>query len=361
MQDKLKNKVVSILFIVVLFGFFLINVFSKKEDISLAERRKLQQFPEVSLKKVFNGQFFSKFDSYSMDQFYEREAFRKLKAMAEVHLFKKGNFHQISLFKNSLVEQLYPLNEASVLNFTRKLNDIYNKYLQNNSSIFYSIVPDKNYYVEGSLKLDYAYLQDLVAKDLSWGKYINIFDVLDLDSYYKTDSHWKQEKLGKVVNTMASFMQIDANVTYQEINVTPFEGVYSSRYPLSNVSDEIHILKNDIIDNLTAYHVASSSTKGIYDMEAIHGLDKYDIYLSGASPLIEIDNPLATTDKELIVFRDSFGSSLVPLLTPYYKKVIVVDIRYIPSKSLGDYINFNQQDILFLYSISLINNSSSLR
>ena len=59
--------------------------------------------------------------------------------------------------------------------------------------------------------------------------------------------------------------------------------------------------------------------------------DPYDLFLSGPEMLIEIENDKAITDKELIIFRDSFGSSLSPLLVSAYKKVIIVDLRYIAS------------------------------
>ena len=89
-------------------------------------------------------------------------------------------------------------------------------------------------------------------------------------------------------------------------------------------------------------------------------MDPYDIYLDGASSLIEITNTNSLSDKELIIFRDSFGSSVAPLLVPYYKKVTLVDIRYLMIDLLGNYIEFNNQDVLFLYS-TLIYNTNILK
>ena len=44
-----------------------------------------------------------------------------------------------------------------------------------------------------------------------------------------------------------------------------------------------------------------------------------------------------------------------------YSKVYVVDTRYISPRILGSYINFSNQDVLFEYSVSVVNNSSSLK
>ena len=96
-------------------------------------------------------------------------------------------------------------------------------------------------------------------------------------------------------------------------------------------------------------------------MEKAYGKDPYEMFLSGTSALIEIVNPTAKTDKELVLFRDSFGSSIAPLLVEGYKKVTVVDIRYIQSSFLGNFIEFSNQDVLFLYSTTLINNSKAMR
>ena len=61
------------------------------------------------------------------------------------------------------------------------------------------------------------------------------------------------------------------------------------------------------------------------------------------------------------MFRDSFGSSLIPLLISSYKKIVVIDTRYISSNILSDYVDFKGQDVLFLYSVSTINNSYTLK
>ena len=62
-----------------------------------------------------------------------------------------------------------------------------------------------------------------------------------------------------------------------------------------------------------------------------------------------------------MVFRDSFGSSLVPLLVQDYRSVTVVDIRYINSGILNNYLRFTNQDVLFLYSSLVLNSSSGLQ
>ena len=77
--------------------------------------------------------------------------------------------------------------------------------------------------------------------------------------------------------------------------------------------------------------------------------------------MLTIENPDYKGTKELIVFRDSYGSSLIPLLVTGYSKVTVVDTRYISPKLLNQYIEFKDQDVLFMYSTLIINNSTTLK
>ena len=77
--------------------------------------------------------------------------------------------------------------------------------------------------------------------------------------------------------------------------------------------------------------------------------------------MLTIENPQATTERELIVFRDSFGSSLAPLLVQGYKTVTLVDVRYISSQMLDRFLDFHGQDVLFLYSTLVLNNAFMLK
>lgn len=85
------------------------------------------------------------------------------------------------------------------------------------------------------------------------------------------------------------------------------------------------------------------------------------MFLSGPAAVLTVENPGAKTDRELIVFRDSFGSSLVPLLLPGYSKVTLLDIRYVPTACLEEYVEFGDQDVLFLYSPLVLNQSAMLK
>ena len=360
MNDKIKDIVVTIIFLFTVISLFLINVIKEDTDISVAERRKLATMPELTTKSLFDGTYFKKFDSYVTDQFVERDAFRKIKI--DIELSTKGEYNNLYMYDDYIVEEIFPLNTNSINNLTNKINYIKNTYLNNNSNIYYTIIPDKNYFInKGNLKLDYNKLQDMIKNNLTNLNYINIFDKLTLDNYYKTDTHWKEEDLFDVANTIANQMNFDITNNNVVNTITTFKGSYAGRLSVTKDIDTIKTISNPSILNSSVYNYETKKYTDIYDYTKINSLDKYDIYLSGAVPIIDITNNNTSSDKELIVFRDSYGSSLIPLLIEGYKKITVIDIRYISSKILNKYIDFNDQDVLFMYSILTINNSFSIR
>ena len=362
MSEKNKNKIVTILFAIIIILSFFINIIKKDEIISIAERRKLEQFPSVSISQIINGTFFNKFDKYVTDQFFERELFRKIKINTELKLLSKKNYNNLYEYNNYIIEQIYPLNEKSILNISNKIIEIKEKYLTENNKIYYSIIPDKNYFInKDNLKIDYNNLENILNEKLNFGKYIRIFDLLQLEDYYKTDSHWKQEKLIKIAQKFGQEMKLNINNNYEEKIITEFKGVYSGQLPINEEKDEIKILTNNVLKNCTVYNYEKNEATTIYNFDKMNSLDKYDIYLSGAVSLISIENTENKIGKELVVFRDSFASSFVPLLVEGYDKITLIDTRYISPKILSQYIEFNDQDILFLYSTSIINNSYTLK
>ena len=85
------------------------------------------------------------------------------------------------------------------------------------------------------------------------------------------------------------------------------------------------------------------------------------MFLSGSLSLLTIENPNTRTDKKLIMFRDSFGSSIAPLLISGYSQITLVDIRYIHPDYLGQFVDFESCDVLFLYSTLVLNHSDTIK
>ena len=111
---------------------------------------------------------------------------------------------------------------------------------------------------------------------------------------------------------------------------------------------------------LDQYHFYAMGS-GWDTLEKADGSDPYEIFLSGPKSLLRIENPNAQAERKLLVFRDSFAASLLPLLAEGYSEITLADIRYLSPSMLGKFIDFTAQDVLFLYSTSVLNDSATIK
>jgi hypothetical protein len=142
---------------------------------------------------------------------------------------------------------------------------------------------------------------------------------------------------------------------------TPVYGVYFGQAALPMKAEEMVILQNTRLSQCRVFDYITGEYTDVYNMDKLSSPDLYDVFLSGGQPLLTIENPNAQTDRELVIFRDSFGSAIAPLLVSDYSKVTLVDLRYIPADQLGYYLSFENQDVLFLYSTLILNSGRSLK
>ena len=358
MKDTLRDKLITIMFLVIIIGFMLVNIIKKDTDISYSERRRLEKLPTLTFNSLTSGTFNNKFDSYVTDQFINRDDFRKMKIFLEMNT--KNNYNDLYIYNGYIIKENSKVNKSSIDSLSNKINLIKEKYP--NNRYFYMIVPDKNYFVDSdNLKLDYNELISIMNDNLKDLEYIDIMGILSLEDYYKTDTHWRQENLVKVVNKMSKEMNFNLDSSFSKEYLSEFNGVYSSQI-LSDEVDKLYILTNDSIMNSKVFNYETNNYTSVYDMSKLNGLDKYDVYLSGSSALLKITNMNIDSNKrDLVVFRDSYGSSLIPLLIDGFNEITVVDTRYISPKLLDNYIDFNNKDILFMYSTLLINDSGTIK
>ncbi len=349
-------------------GLSLFAWFSPRKDVSLAERRPLQQMPEISREALLSGSFMEKFAGFSLDQFPLRDSFRTVKSLFSYRILQQKDNNGIYLEKGYAAKLDYPLHGPSVSHALKKFNFIYEKYLKDTGSdIYMTVIPDKGYYLaeaNGYPAMDYAALFSQVTEGMPWAQPVDITGDLGIENYYRTDTHWRQETLLDVAQTLCRAMGVTAP---KEEDFTPvtatqdFYGVYYGQAALPMQPESLYLMESPWLKACRVYNHETGHYQPVYDVSKLTGADPYEVYLSGTQALLTIENPQAATEKELVVFRDSFGSSLVPLLIQDYHRVTLVDIRYVGSSVLGEYLSFTGQDVLFAYSTLILNSSASLK
>lgn len=263
----------------------------------------------------------------------------------------------------------FPVNDRMLEHAADRFAFVYETFLQNcDAKVYLSVVPDKNYFLAGEngyKSYDYQALVDSITEKADYMQYIDIFPLLSLDDYYRTDSHWRQEEILPVAQVLLEAMGREIRQSDYSIKSLPqpFKGAYAGEIALPVKAEPLYYLTNSVLDGctVTSYNTGKALPASMYNMEKASGRDPYEMFLSGNDALITIDNPGAENEQELIIFRDSFGSSIAPLLVESYSKITLVDLRYISSAMLGNFIEFSDQDVLFLYSSTLLNNSMAIK
>ena len=353
----MKDKIITYSFIIFISLFGISHIILHDKEISSTERRKLNTFPEVEL----TNEYIEKIDKYLLDHFPLRDKFRSVKALYNYKVLNQLDNNNIYLNDNYIFKSEYPTNKDSISFFINKTNNI-KKLLSEDNNVYMMIIPDKNYYLDSKdfLQIDYNYLyKELNKLDINM---IDIKDTLSLADYYETDTHWKQERLDKVVKALSTNMNFEyQDIKYETNTYNKFYGVYYGEAAISRKPETITYLTNDTILNSKVKYLENPKLTTVYNKEKLNSFDSYEVYLDGATAFIEITNLNSKSNKELIIFRDSFGSSLSPLLIEYYDKITILDNRYISSIYFKDLIEFNNQDVLFLYSTLLVNKSFTLK
>ncbi len=365
-MEKLKNILVICMTAIFLFGFAVWSILKPVDKESVSERRALAGFPEFGYKSVLTGEFMTDFEKYTLDQFPLRDRFRTVKAVTVFYFLNQKDNNDIYIKDGYASKLEYPVNLDSLEYAAKRFQFVYDKYISGSSGkVYLCVIPDKNYFMAEANSypsMDYETLISQVKQKTEFAEYIDISHLLELSDYYATDTHWRQEEIGDVAEYIAEKMNVvlSAEYTKKEAEV-PFYGVYYGQSALPLPADKLYYLENDMLKECRVYDYETNAEISVYDMEKLKGDDLYELFLSGSKSLLTIENPKASTDREMILFRDSFGSSIAPLLAEGYAKITLVDIRYISPNILDRFIEFDNQDVLFLYSASVLNNSITIK
>lgn len=264
---------------------------------------------------------------------------------------------------SQIFEPLGSYNETGVAYFGKKLNRVRQQLLTDENKVFYALIPDKAYFVQdsGYPVYDYEKMQRTVENALADWERIDFTSALSLDSYYATDPHWRQEKLFGVVKELGYAMDFTVSPeAFRPVVTDGFRGGYARRAGTDEQEALIYLI-NDLLQAATVENIETKAEQPVYATAALKSENTYDVYLGGAAAVQVLKNPEADTNRELVIFRDSFGSSLAPVLLPAYSKITLIDLRYIATDLIADYVTFTDQDVLFLYSYWVVNNAAMLR
>lgn len=394
MQDKFK-KLTIIFFLSFIFILPTITILSKDKKVSEIENKILTQFQSPTINSILDKRFMKNFDKYTEDQFPFRENFIKLKNNFS-YLIGQREFRNIFISQNKLLEK-YQFNKKNINHNLDKIINISNTLNKKNIKSRLIIIPNSiafyeheldKYLITDSQKTTLDYINNFCDNNnLNFYTPYNILNKYKNEYiYFNTDHHWTQ--LGAYIsyldmnnknlfntvkiehseinNTFISKNNYKINKSetnidsfiyenYEKVNDS-FFGTYYSKTLLDKIKpDSIYSYSN--FNNFSIENDFTDKYNTLYDKEKLNTKNKYQYFLHG-DPGFSIIYGNNNSNKEILIFKDSYFHNFAPFLTQNYSKIHIVDPRYYQI-DLEKYLleNPNIIECMFFYNLHSFNSA----
>lgn len=352
----------ALIFLAFIGAFFILNLVLPDRQFSEQENRYLQMRPEFSFKSLFSGDYTSKFETYTTDQFTFRDEWITLKAASELALGKQEN-NDVHLCENGTLIEGFKRPENSVLDSNMSaLNTLVGN---TDAKVYFALIPDKSDLYSSLLPKNVPNDSEKEVIDYCYGQSnatnVDIYSALSAhkDEYifYRTDHHWTSLGAYYGLSALAESMGLPCPAldSYTDRHVVS-EKFYGTTWSSSGFSwvdpDTMEIFVNAPESlKVTSYPQGSPVEGKLYDFSFLEKKDKYSMFMGGNCPMHVIET--GNEDKpSLLILRDSYTDSLIPFLLDDFSEIHVLDLRYYRA-SLKAYIEQNDFDnVLVCYSVS---------
>lgn len=366
----------AFVFLIFIFGMAVWFVLNPKSEYSSSEKRYLQQFPEISVDKVLDGSFGTKFESYFADQFPARSFWVGLNAYYTLDTGNNGANGVYNCNNGYLInkpvstDNKLEKNVSAIVKFKNSIDvPVTVMFAPSTGYVAYDVLPavhdkynDDNYFEQTSKTLsengiEFTDLRKTFKEAYADGNQL----------YYKTDHHWTT--LGAYTAYQKLCEQLNINPAPKEkFDIKSYGGFYGTTYSTSGFwftpPDSIQIWNNPENTDKNIKVTISEGTdtdefSSMYFYNHLEEDDKYPVFIDGNHALTEITNSNAKGGTILLV-KDSFSHSLAPFLAENYSKIILVDMRYYKMSVSQIVEQEKPEQVVFLYGIDNIATDTDL-
>ncbi|MFC2038207.1 DHHW family protein [Chloroflexota bacterium] len=362
------NLITVVIFLAVVFGLTVSGLIKEPAEISISERRKLAQSPEISIESISDGSFTENYREFLQDQAVFRESFRAIKSFIERRILLKKENNDVYIVDNNLYDKFYGINQRYIERDTTLINNIIDSI--DSDEMYLSIIPSKAQMLDRSRYLlsDQNIIADYFDQHAN-AEYIDLMGIATKGNeslFYATDHHWTTEGAIHAYRILITAMGYEPVDDYNfELATDSYVGSYFGKAASPAVEkDKIYLAHNEYLDNMTVRRYETleefKNFDSIYFRDKIDSLDPYDIFIGGLGPITVIENDLAQTDEELVMFKDSYSHSLAPFLAQHFKKVTLFDLRYVRKELILDNYDLSGKLVLFIFSTTILNHDAQI-
>lgn len=365
---KKKSLATVLVFLGFIGGLSLLTFTGKEREFSENENRYLAKMPGISWESIKKGEFQDGFEEYIKDQIVFRDQWITVETAIQKACLNT-DIGGAYVGKNGYdFEKITPddVDQKQVDKNVKAINNFFDYACEKvgEDNLYFVLVPTSG--LVNSEKLpknailfdQNAYMDDIFQQI---GSHVS-FDVRELfdqhkdtQLYYKTDHHWTtegaflayqywQERTGK---------NLTANSSSDLTTVTKsFRGsLYSKILDYDSAYDEIKVLKNTLDTEYTVI-ADGEDIGGIYQQDKLSEKDKYAYFMGGNYGEAVIHNEEAKDKGNLLLIKDSFANTMVPMLSADYENIYMIDLRYFAGH-IPTYMKENNiSEIMVLYNIS---------
>lgn len=354
----------GMILLVTLFGLF-----TKDRVFSPNENRNLAQRPKITFSAIVDGSYLSDLSTYYADQFPGRDSWLSIQLWLN-KLMGSKEAGGVYLCKDNYLMQIpaEPNEEALKKNLT-DMEAFAEAYPEVN--MVAAIIPNAVTVYEDKLPKNAPVRdqrEDMKRLDsaLTKVKFVNVTDTLCAKNteelFYRTDHHWTSLAAAYSFEKIAPALNLKVPVLSEYVRYTvsdSFEGTLSSKSGSHKVTDKVEIF---VPKTNVEYFVQRPDTEAVcsmYNREALNGKDHYTVFFGGNHPRVDIGTT-AETQKNLLVFKDSYANCFIQFLYPYYENIIMVDPRYYYDNVDTIMKNDGITDVLFLYNLDTFLSDTAL-
>ena len=361
-----RSIVTTTVFLVLLGGISVINLFTPDRSFSENENRVLASFPEFSFQNLASGAFTKGFEDYITDQFVARDQFVTIKTAADLAAGKKDNGKVYFGKDGYLFQKTDKWPEAQLTRNISAVQMFSSKLLEKGCTASVQILPvpsageilkDK---LPDFLTLpDEGEVFDALSDALGTGSVIDIRSAFlaakDSEQlYYRSDHHWTTDG---AYTAYVSFCENRGLIPYskEQFSVeTVSDSFLGTSYSKSLLPMTPDIMKRYVPNFTFSVSVSFNDDAGPYSSlyfdEALKTKDKYVYYVNGNHGLTSISTSVKN-GKTLVLLKDSFANSMLPFLCLHYETIYMLDLRYTAENVAQFAADKQADDILFLYGI----------
>ena len=351
-MKKGRSIILCFVFFLMIYGISILGLVQKEHSYSSSEKRMLQTFPKISVKRVLKGKFQKKYETYLSDQFPARDQWIQVKSIAE-RLAGKTESNQVFFGKKQYLLEKY-IKE-----------DFHKKQIKKNVQALKEFIEkmQAEYLPLFAESYDETIFYEMLEKELPKHVLVPVKEILEKHKeeyiYYRNDHHWTT--LGAWYGYQAYLQACDNDSEKEKEKLAQkkkqalksvsnnFLGTTYSKINMYSKKDEIFVYEPEGTFSVV-YNQGEKTEDSFYQWKYLEEEDQYSVFSGGNQGILEITGG-KENGKVLMLIKDSFANCMIPFFMEDYEKVIVVDMRQINAGLSMVMRMYQPSHVIVLYNI----------